>query len=130
MLGKFPKLLLGPALRPTTPSPTDPELVIDPALFYEAFAADLPKGVSAVMEASLRQVAAAFSEKSGVLAWKKLPSWFAVAKADNAIGAEAERFYAVRAGSIAVEIDGSHVVMISQPQAIVDLIMSALGSLA
>jgi hypothetical protein len=35
-----------------------------------------------------------------------------------------------RAGSIAVEIDASHVAMISQPAATADLIRTALGSIA
>jgi hypothetical protein len=37
---------------------------------------------------------------------------------------------AQRAGAISVEIDASHVVMISQPQATADLIRTAVGSLA
>ncbi len=131
VLGKFPPTLLGPGLRPTTASTTDVELIIDPAQVHDIFAGDLSAEQIAIIAVTQRPVAASsLSEKAPAPAWKHLPSWFAVAKGDHAIGADAERFYAKRAGSITVEIDASHVVMISQPQAIFDLISTALGSLA
>ena len=34
-----------------------------------------------------------------------------------------------RAGAVIVEVDSSHVAMISQPQAVTDLILSALGTI-
>ena len=37
---------------------------------------------------------------------------------------------AQRAGAITVEVDASHVVMMSQPDVVADLIRTALGSLA
>ncbi len=36
---------------------------------------------------------------------------------------------AERAGAVVVEVDASHVAMISQPQAVADLIVSALGTI-
>jgi len=55
---------------------TATELYVNPASFYEVFARDLPETQAAVLGASQRPVAAsAFDEKSGVPAWKKLPSW-------------------------------------------------------
>src|SRR5260370_19801942 len=52
------------------------EFAIHPARLHAAFAADLPPEQAAVMAATQRPVAElAFSEPSGVPAWKTLPSW-------------------------------------------------------
>lgn len=123
--------LLGPALRPAQfPSGgAEPgvELYIDPASFHEVFAADLPVADAAVLAASQRPASAAgFGEPSGPVAWKTLPSWAVISPNDLAIGPTGERFMAERAGATIVEVDGSHVVMISQPQAVTDLILTAL----
>ena len=70
-----------------------------------------------------------FGEPIPAAAWKTLPSWFAVATQDMTIGADALRFFAERMGAVTIEIDASHVVFISQPEAITDLIISALGTI-
>jgi pimeloyl-ACP methyl ester carboxylesterase len=65
------------------------ELSIDLAQFHDAFAADLPERQTAVMARSQRPVSvAAFGEKTGVPAWRKLPSWAVVGTADKAAGAD------------------------------------------
>ena len=66
-------------------------------------------------------------EKSGEPAWKTLPSYFVYGDGDKNIPAEALAFMAERAGSKhTVVIEGaSHVVMVSQPQAVADLIHEA-----
>jgi pimeloyl-ACP methyl ester carboxylesterase len=102
------------------------EFAIDPALFREAFAADLPLEQTAVMAATQRPVAAAaFSDVSGPPAWKSLPSWAVVATGDKAAGTDVVRSMAQRAGAEIVEVEGSHVIMVSQPQAVADLIVKA-----
>lgn len=108
-----------------------PEFSIDPAAFHEVFCADLPAELAATMALSQRPISGlCFGEPTGVPAWKSLPSWFAVATQDVTIGADPERFFAQRAGSTTVEIEGSHVIMISQPEAVADLIRTALDSLS
>jgi pimeloyl-ACP methyl ester carboxylesterase len=103
------------------------EFAIDPPKFHDAFAADLPAEQSAVLAATQRPVAeAAFSEPSGPPAWKRLPSWAAVASADTAAGTDVIRSMAQRAGATITELEGSHVIMISQPQAVTDVILEAL----
>jgi pimeloyl-ACP methyl ester carboxylesterase len=78
------------------------------------------------MAATQRPVAAAaFSDVSGPPAWKALPSWALVATADRAAGSDLVRSMAQRAGADLVEVEGSHVIMVSQPQAVVDLIVKA-----
>jgi pimeloyl-ACP methyl ester carboxylesterase len=108
-----------------------PEFSIDPAAFHDVFCADLPDELAATMALSQRPISAlCFAEPTGVPAWKSLPSWFAVGTQDVTIGADPERFFAQRAGSTTVEIDGSHVIMISQPEAVSDLIRSAVESVS
>ena len=104
------------------------EFAIDPAKFHDAFAADLPAEQTAVLAATQRPVAeAAFSEPSGPPAWKRLPSWAAVASSDTAAGTDVIRSMAERAGATITELEGSHVIMISQPQAVTDVILEALS---
>jgi pimeloyl-ACP methyl ester carboxylesterase len=69
--------------------------------------------------------AAAFSDASGPPAWKKLRSWAVVATGDKAAGADVVRSMAQRAGADIIEVEGSHVIMISQPQAVADHILKA-----
>jgi pimeloyl-ACP methyl ester carboxylesterase len=102
------------------------EFGINPALLREAFAADLPEEQTALLAATQRPIsAAAFSDASGPAAWKKLPSWAVVATGDKAAGADLVRSMAQRAGADIVEVEGSHVIMISQPQAVTDHILTA-----
>jgi pimeloyl-ACP methyl ester carboxylesterase len=107
------------------------EFAINPALFRDAFAADLPAETTALMAATQRPVAAAaFTDVCGPPAWKKLPSWAVVATGDKAAGADLVRSMARRAGADIVEVEGSHVIMISQPQAVTDHIVKAAQAVA
>jgi pimeloyl-ACP methyl ester carboxylesterase len=117
---------------PTGPGgATAPEFLVDPARFREVFAADLPAEQAAVLAATQRPVAAAaFSDVSGPPAWKTLPSWAVVATADKAAGTDLVRSMAQRAGAEIVEVDASHVVMVSQPQAVTELILKALHAVS
>jgi pimeloyl-ACP methyl ester carboxylesterase len=117
---------------PTGPGgETAPEFLVDPARFREVFAADLPAEQAAVLAATQRPVAAAaFSDVSGPPAWKTLPSWAVVATADKAAGSDLVRSMAQRAGAEIVEVDASHVVMVSQPEAVTELILKALHAVS
>jgi pimeloyl-ACP methyl ester carboxylesterase len=107
------------------------ELAIDPARFREAFAADLPTEQTAVMAATQRPVAAsAFTDASGPPGWKTLPSWAVVATGDKAAGSDVVRSMAQRAGADIVEVEGSHVIMVSQPQAVADVILQAVHAVS
>jgi pimeloyl-ACP methyl ester carboxylesterase len=107
------------------------ELIIDPARFRDVFTADLPQLESDVYGLSQRPIAAsAFAEETGHPAWKDLPSWAAVGTADKAAGADVVRSMAQRAGAKITEIDGSHVIMISQPDAVTEVILTALKSVS
>jgi hypothetical protein len=105
------------------------EFAINPAKLREAFAADLSVEQTAVMAATQRPVSElAFSERSGVPAWKTLPSWAVVATGDKAAGADVIRSMAQRAGATITEVEGSHVIMISQPQAVTEVILQAVAA--
>lgn len=103
------------------------EFAIDPTKFHDAFAADLPPGQTAVMAATQRPVAeSAFSEPSGPPAWKSSPAWALVATGDKAAGTDLTRSMAERAGATIAEVEGSHVIMVSQPEAVADVILTAV----
>jgi pimeloyl-ACP methyl ester carboxylesterase len=105
------------------------EFAIDPTRLRDAFAADLTVDQTALLAATQRPVAEpAFSEPSGPPAWKRLPSWAVVATGDKAAGADVIRSMAERAGATITEIEGSHVIMISQPDAVTEVILTALAA--
>jgi pimeloyl-ACP methyl ester carboxylesterase len=105
---------------------TATEFSVDPARLREVFAADLPAEAAPVLAAIQRPVAAAaFGEPSGLPAWKRLPSWAVVATDDKAAGTDIVRSMAQRAGADIVEVAGSHLIMVSQPQVVVDVIVKA-----
>jgi pimeloyl-ACP methyl ester carboxylesterase len=105
------------------------EFAIDPEKFRDAFAADLPEEETVVMAATQRPIAElAFSEETGSPAWKDLPSWTVLARPDRAAGTDVVRSMADRAGAKITEVEGSHVIMISQPQAVTDVILEAVAT--
>ena len=104
------------------------EFTVDPTKFREAFASDLSAKEAAIMAATQRPVAeSAFSESSNAAAWKRLPSFAIVATADKAAGTDLTRSMAQRAGATITELDGSHVIMVSRPQSVTDVILEAAG---
>jgi pimeloyl-ACP methyl ester carboxylesterase len=105
------------------------EFAIDPDKFHEVFAADLPAEQAAVMAATQRPVAElAFSEPSGTPAWKSLPSWTVLASPDLAAGTDLVRSMAERAGATITEVEGSHVIMVSRPDVVADVILTAAAA--
>jgi pimeloyl-ACP methyl ester carboxylesterase len=105
------------------------EFAIEPSKLHAVFAADLSAARAAVMAATQRPASElAFSEASGRPAWKRLPSWAVVATGDKAAGTDVIRSMAERAGATITELEGSHVIMISQPQAVTDVILEALAA--
>jgi pimeloyl-ACP methyl ester carboxylesterase len=105
------------------------EFYIDPAKARDAFAGDLSEQEAAVIAATQRPISElAFSEPSGRPAWEDRPSWAVVATGDKAAGTDVTRSMAERAGATITELEGSHVIMVSQPQAVTDVILEAVVS--
>ena len=53
-----------------------------------------------------------------------------MATGDKAAGSDVVRSMAQRAGAEIVEVEGSHVIMISQPQAVTDLLLKAVRAVS
>ena len=66
-----------------------------------------------------------FHDVMATPAWKSHPSWFLVAKNDQAIPPDAERQFAQRMGATTVEVPSGHVAMISHPDDVTQLIRTA-----
>ena len=60
-------------------------------------------------------------------AWRDKPSFYAVSTQDRTINPDLERFMAKRMGAKTIEIEASHLALISQPDAITNLIVEALA---
>jgi pimeloyl-ACP methyl ester carboxylesterase len=113
-----------------TGSGTGTEFSIAPAKAREAFAGDLSDSQANLIGVIQRPIAdLAFGEPNGAPAWKTLPSWAVVATGDKAAGTDVVRSQALRAGAEITEIDGSHVIMISQPEAVTNVIQGAIDKL-
>jgi hypothetical protein len=111
-----------------TGSGTATEFSIDPSKARAAFAGDLSEAQASLVGVIQRPVSElAFGEPSGAPAWKSLPSWAVVATGDKAAGTDVVRSMAERAGADITEVDGSHVIMISQPDVVTDVIQAAIA---
>ena len=127
----FPASMLAATAEPT---PYDapgaaggPDLYIRKDGFRETFCADVPVGLAQVMCATQRPLAAAaFTESATAAGWKSIPSWYQLARHDNAIPPQAQEFMAKRMGSAIEEIDGSHTAFIAQPVRTAAFIKTAL----
>lgn len=114
----------------TSIAPTaDGYLLIDEAKFPADFAADLPLADAQFMATSQVPInASIFGTAIGAPAWKAKPSYGIVATQDRMINPDLERSMYKRAGARVTEIKGSHVVFLSQPRAVADVIEQAARS--
>ena len=95
----------------------------------EYFAGDLPENEQKEVWATQGVPAAdLFASKTENAAWKSKPSWYIVAKQDRTVQPELERFCAQRMGATTYEADSSHVVMLSNPGLVTDVIRMAADS--
>ena len=116
----------------TTSDPTGPpELYLKESIFTNHFASDLRQSESKVLWASQRGASvAAFDTPSMAAAWKKVPSWYFISTGDQIITPASELAMAHRAHShITIFQGGSHVTLISHPNAVTAVIASAICSL-
>ncbi|MFG2440634.1 alpha/beta fold hydrolase [Streptomyces sp. NPDC048508] len=100
---------------------------VDPAKFRSVMAADLRRSDTELLAAQQRPVdLAALQAPSGEPAWRTIPSWYLVAGSDRAIPAATEKFMARRAAAHTVVVDdASHLVMLSHPGRVENLIVQA-----
>lgn len=100
---------------------------IEPNEFREYFAADLPSDVAAFAAHSQMLIPdSSFAARITTAAWKTKPSWMLVATSDKTINPDLERWYASRAHSHMVEVEGaSHAVYQSRPKEVAAFIEAA-----
>jgi pimeloyl-ACP methyl ester carboxylesterase len=95
------------------------------------FAGDLPEAEQKLVWATQAvpvPVPDLFTQKVEGTAWKTKPSWYIVGKNDRTVHPDLERFVAKRMGATTVELASSHVPMLSQPQAVLDVIRKAAAT--
>jgi pimeloyl-ACP methyl ester carboxylesterase len=96
--------------------------------FLRDFAGDLPeakaRALYAVQWPFQKEL---LTGKTTHAAWRSKPSWYAVSTEDRTINPDLERFMAKRMGAKTIEVKASHVSLISQPDAIANLILQAAG---
>jgi len=110
--------------------PRDGYLLLDREKFHESFAGDLPADEAAFMaDSQLPWGVGALGGTVTEPGWRLKPSWYLVAGDDRMIPPPAQRGMAERAGASVREVPGSHSVYVSQPQAVADLIHTAVESL-
>ncbi len=107
------------------------DVSVDVAKFPAIFAADVEPGLAEILAVSQRPLAAAaFGEPASAAAWKTKPSWGSVSTSDHTINPDVERFGYSRAAMTTVEINSSHLVMLSHPTEVADLIREAVKAVS
>jgi pimeloyl-ACP methyl ester carboxylesterase len=95
------------------------------------FAGDLPEPEQKMVWATQGvPVADLLTQTMDGTAWRTKPSWYIVAKSDRTVHPELERAAAKRMGAKTVELDTSHVPMLSQPKAVLEVIRTAATAIA
>jgi pimeloyl-ACP methyl ester carboxylesterase len=96
----------------------------------ECFAGDLSAQDKAVVWATHRAPAADLLDAEvRDASWRSKPSWYIVAKQDRTVQPDLQRFFAARIGATTYEVDSSHMVMLSHPELVVDVIRRAAEAL-
>jgi pimeloyl-ACP methyl ester carboxylesterase len=92
----------------------------------DCFAGDLPEQEQKLVWATHAAPAAdLFDQKVDGTAWKSKPSWYVVAGKDRTVQPDLQRFFAKRMGATVVEVESSHVPMLSKPWLVLDVIRKA-----
>jgi len=106
-------------------------LFLDKEKFPASFAGDVAPDLAAFMADA--QVPWGVEAPGGEItepAWRSKPSSYLVTTEDLMIPPDAQRFMAKRANATAVEAAASHSVYISQPEAVVALIETAIKTVS
>ena len=108
------------------------EFTLAPDGFHESFCADVPADDAAFYAISQRPLAeVALTEAAPAPAWRSRPVWAVLPTADGAIDPGVHRFSYERMGAQITEVEGaSHVVMISHPKEVAEVVMTAARTCA
>jgi pimeloyl-ACP methyl ester carboxylesterase len=75
-------------------------------------------------------VADLFSQRVDGTSWKSKPSWYVLANQDQTVHPDLQRFVSKRMKAETTELTSSHVPMLSQPDAVLNVIRKAASSVA
>jgi pimeloyl-ACP methyl ester carboxylesterase len=108
------------------------EFTLAPEGFHETFCADIPADDAAFYAISQRPLAGvALTEAAPTPAWRTRPVWGVLGTADRCIDPGVHRFSYERMDATVTEIDGaSHVVMVSHPKEVAEVVMTAVRACA
>ncbi|WCD97531.1 alpha/beta hydrolase [Streptomyces sp. HUAS 31] len=130
LVSKSEGSVIGDVLRPVPITNADGskdfDFYIDQSRFRQAFGADVPAKTAGLMAVTQRPgTGTALNEPSGEPAWKTIPSWALVGTNDRIIPRELQIHMAKRAGAHIEEIQSSHAVSVSHPDAVTRMIEKA-----
>jgi pimeloyl-ACP methyl ester carboxylesterase len=133
LLSAFPGSQIGPNTTqvvpfadPTAPGGTNGDVYIKQSAFHSIFIQDADAQTAADLAATQRPVTqTSLAEPSGTPAWKTIPSWDLITLDDHAIPPSAQEFMAKRAGAQVETVHSSHLVMVSHPRAVIDILLDA-----
>jgi len=105
----------------------DVDLYIKPAMFGPLFLDGGPGKTEAVLAASQRPLTlSALREPfAGVPAWTTVPSWALIGTADRVLPPAQQQIMSTRANAHIVRIDAPHLPMVSDPETVAGLIITA-----
>ncbi|CAN3130639.1 alpha/beta fold hydrolase [Mycobacterium sp. smrl_JER01] len=96
--------------------------------FLDDFAVGVPwDRARALYAVQGRNLATLPAERTTMAAWRDKPSWYQVSTQDRTINPDLQRFLAHRMGAHTVELDTSHVSLLTRPQEVAALILAAAG---
>src|SRR6476659_1596651 len=129
---KFPAPGIVPYLVEHHLQDSGPEFTLAPEGFHESFCADIPAEDAAFYAISQRPLAGvALTESAGTPAWRDRPVWGVLPTEDRCIDPGVHHFSYERMNAQITEIEGaSHVVMISHPKEVAEVVMTAVRSCA
>ena len=106
------------------------DLYLKKDIFLHDFGNDLPQDEATRLWATQRAASTqAFETPSKAAAWKRIPSWYSISSGDQIITATSEKAMAERAHSHVTVFDGgSHLTLISHPDAVTAVIDEAIAS--
>jgi pimeloyl-ACP methyl ester carboxylesterase len=123
--------VLPPANVTAQPYPGAPAGAVDVYIKQDVFpscmANGLPASEAAVLAATQRPLSSiALTQKSGVAAWKTIPSWAVIGTADHAIPPALQLAMAENAHAHITEVNAPHLSMISDPRVVTSVILQAV----
>lgn len=106
------------------------DLYLKQHIFVGSFASDLPKDTASRLWATQRPAStSAFMTPSQAAAWRTIPSWYFISTGDRIITPSSEQFMAQRAHSRITRFEGgSHLTLVSHPDAVTSVIGAAVCS--